>query len=90
MRKFVFSYGCCLFCCCCKDQLPPKAKRLKSAIESIEAYRGQQLGKLQDNYAQQVNSHYYRDRSHHKLHLQDLTLTNLQGGVNMVVPGMIL
>ena len=49
-----FSYGCCLFCCCCKDQLPPKAKRLKSAIESIEAYRGQQLGKLQENYAQQV------------------------------------
>merc|ERR1712088_411933 len=47
------NYGCCLFCCCCKDQLPPKAKRLKTAMESIEAYRGQQLGKLQENYAQQ-------------------------------------
>ena len=48
-----FSYGCCLFCCCCKDQLPPKAKRLKSALESIEAYRGQQLDKLRENYAEQ-------------------------------------
>jgi len=47
------NYGCCLFCCCCKDQLPPKAQRLESAIESIEAYRGQQLGKLQENYAEQ-------------------------------------
>ena len=50
-----FSYGCCLFCCCCKDQLPPKAKQLKSALESIETYRAQQLEKLRDNYAQQVN-----------------------------------
>ena len=52
---FFFSYGCCLFCCCCKDQLPPKAKQLKSALESIETYRAQQLEKLRDNYAQQVN-----------------------------------
>lgn len=50
----LLNYGCCLFCCCCKDQLPPKAKRLKSALESIEAYRGQQLKKLGENYAQQV------------------------------------
>lgn len=44
------NYGCCLFCCCCKDQLPPKARRLKNAIDSIEAYRTQQLEKLRENY----------------------------------------
>ena len=48
------SYGCCLFCCCCKDQLPPKAKRLKKALDSIEAYKAQQLERLRENYHQQV------------------------------------
>lgn len=47
------NYGCCLFCCCCKNQLPPKAQRLKTALESIEAYRSQQQDKLKENYAQQ-------------------------------------
>ena len=55
MFVIYFSYGCCLFCCCCKDQLPPKAKQLKSALESIETYRAQQQDKLRDNYAQQVS-----------------------------------
>ena len=48
------NYGCCLFCCCCKDQLPPKARRLKNALDSIEAYRTQQQEKLRENYHLQV------------------------------------
>ncbi|CAB4068644.1 unnamed protein product [Lepeophtheirus salmonis] len=35
------------------DQLPPKAKKLKTAIDSIETYRDQQLEKLRENYTQQ-------------------------------------
>ena len=35
--------------------MPPKAKQLKSALESIETYRTQQQDKLRDNYAQQVS-----------------------------------
>ena len=70
---FFFSYGCCLFCCCCKDQLPPKAKQLKSALESIETYRAQQLEKLRDNYAQQVNDRnifYYFKKLHLIIYLK--------------------
>ena len=50
-----YRYGCCLCCCCCeKNQLPPKAKKIKVALDSIEAYKAQQLDKLKDNYTQQV------------------------------------
>jgi len=49
------NYGCCLFCCCCKNQLPPKARRLKNALDSIEAYRSQQQDKLRENYHQQTD-----------------------------------
>ena len=51
---FLYSYGCCLFCCCCENKLPPKARRLKRALDSIEAYRTQQQEKLRENYTQQV------------------------------------
>ena len=47
-------YGCCLCCCCCEDRLPPKAKKIKDALDSIEAYRAHQLEKLRENYNLQV------------------------------------
>ena len=52
--KPCFRYGCCLCCCCCEDRLPPKAKKIKEALDSIEAYRAQQLEKLRENYNLQV------------------------------------
>ena len=52
------TYGCCLCCCfCCEDRLPPKAKRIKEALDSIKAYRAHQLEKLRENYTLQVIQH---------------------------------
>jgi hypothetical protein len=42
--------------------LPPKARRLKRAMDSIEAYRTQQLEKLRENYTQQVRKTYFKIR----------------------------
>jgi len=37
--------------------LPPKTKKIKAALDSIEAYKAQQLDKLKENYTQQVLSY---------------------------------
>lgn len=47
------TYGCCLCCCCCEDRLPPKAKKVQQALDSIETYKQKQLDTLRDNYTQQ-------------------------------------
>ena len=47
------TYGCCLCCCCCENRLPPKAQKIKNALDSIELYKQQQLDKLKENYTQQ-------------------------------------
>eukprot|EP00095_Tigriopus_kingsejongensis_P009810 maker-scaffold239_size242058-snap-gene-0.16 protein:Tk09810 transcript:maker-scaffold239_size242058-snap-gene-0.16-mRNA-1 annotation:"leucine-rich repeat and immunoglobulin-like domain-containing nogo receptor-interacting protein 2" len=56
--KFIYfileTYGCCLCCCCCEDRLPPKAQKVKTALDSIEAYKVHQLDKLKENYTQQM------------------------------------
>ncbi|TRY74044.1 hypothetical protein TCAL_05463 [Tigriopus californicus] len=48
------TYGCCLCCCCCENRLPPKAKKMKSTLDSIEAHKVHQLDKLKENYTQQT------------------------------------
>ena len=43
----LWNYGCCLCCSCCKNQLPPKTKKLtKASAEGILAF-WQFLGKPQ-------------------------------------------
>ena len=85
-----FSYGCCLFCCCCKNQLPPKAKRLKNALDVIEAYRGQQQEKLRENYHQQTEwirnncaQQMERVRENYNGQIQNLKDIRLAGGAHL-------
>ncbi|GAB6020324.1 hypothetical protein CHUAL_003038 [Chamberlinius hualienensis] len=40
--------------CCCRTSLPPKAKRIRKMLESVEHYKGQQLERLRENYNMQV------------------------------------
>ncbi|KAK8375040.1 hypothetical protein O3P69_017778 [Scylla paramamosain] len=43
-------------CCCCKDRLSPKARQIRKLLESVEAYKTQQLDRLRENYNYQVVS----------------------------------
>ncbi|KAK8734199.1 hypothetical protein OTU49_006057 [Cherax quadricarinatus] len=43
-------------CCCCKDRVSPKARQIKKLLESVEAYKSQQLDRLRENYNGQVVS----------------------------------
>ncbi|KAF2352526.1 Leucine-rich repeat [Trinorchestia longiramus] len=43
-------------CCCCRDRLSSRAMQVKKLLESIEAYKSQQLDRLKDNYNYQVVS----------------------------------
>lgn len=40
--------------CCCRASLPPKAKRIRKMLESVEHYKSQQLDRLRENYNMQV------------------------------------
>jgi len=94
LAKFIYwfthNYGCCLFCCCCKNQLPPKAKRLKNALDVIEAYRGQQQEKLRENYHQQTEwirnncaQQMERVRENYNGQIQNLKDIRLAGGAHL-------
>lgn len=43
-------------CCCCEDRVSPKARQIKKLLESVEAYKSQQLDRLRENYNGQVVS----------------------------------
>lgn len=67
LQYCVWNYGCCSgHCCCCKDQLPPKTKRLTKVVDSIETYRIQQLDQLRENY----NQHSQRIRDNYTLQME--------------------
>lgn len=40
--------------CCCRGKLPPKAKKIRKMLESVEHYKKQQLERLRENYNLQV------------------------------------
>lgn len=40
--------------CCCRGKLPPKAKKIRKMLESVEHYKTQQLDRLRENYNMQV------------------------------------
>jgi len=56
LHHLLWNYGCCS--CCCGGQAP-RTRKLTTMVESIEAYRIQQLEKLRENY--QNNSQRIRD-----------------------------
>lgn len=43
-------------CCCCRDRVSRKARQVRKLLESVEAYKTQQLDRLRENYNVQVVS----------------------------------
>ncbi|CAL4124404.1 unnamed protein product, partial [Meganyctiphanes norvegica] len=41
-------------CCCCRDHLTPRARKVKRLMEGVELYKSQQLERLRENYNGQV------------------------------------
>ena len=39
IHHLAWNYGCCFCCSCCRNEPPPKIKRLAAALDSIEQYR---------------------------------------------------
>jgi len=58
LHHLLWNYGCCSCCACCGGQAL-RTRKLATMVESIEAYRIQQLEKLRENY--QNNSQRIRD-----------------------------
>jgi len=43
-------------CCCCRDHLTPRARKVQRLLESVEIYKSQQLERLRENYNGQVGN----------------------------------
>eukprot|EP00090_Calanus_glacialis_P009761 TRINITY_DN18168_c0_g1_i1.p1 TRINITY_DN18168_c0_g1~~TRINITY_DN18168_c0_g1_i1.p1 ORF type:complete len:868 (+),score=159.25 TRINITY_DN18168_c0_g1_i1:67-2670(+) len=68
VHYLLWNYGCCYCCGCCHSDPPPKTKRLTAVVDSIEAYRMQQLENLRNNYTQQSQ----RIRDNYDMQLKSL------------------
>ncbi|XP_037082530.1 leucine-rich repeat neuronal protein 2-like [Pollicipes pollicipes] len=54
VRLSLYIFWKCGCCICCTDELPPRAKRIKGMLDSVEQWRALQLAGLRENYNQQV------------------------------------